>query len=226
MLDFDGTVSQTDVLDELILRFAVNDSWKKLEREWQNGVIGSYECLTKEFDLLRVQPDQLEAFLDQVPLDPGVGRLLKLLSAFEVPVAVLSDGVDLFINRLLGRLGVGPVAVRANTIAQHGDRIRLLCPNSSPICEVAAAHCKCKSAMMLHQPGRLTIYIGDGRSDLCPARKAGLVFAKSTLAVSLAREAIPYLSFDTLHDVADTLSLMWAEEPVKEESTSCRRGES
>src|ERR1700733_3670212 len=102
-LDFDGTISQTDVLDELIAQYAEDESWQDIESRWQAGKIGSRECLLREFALLRVTALELDRFLDRIELDPGVERLLRLLERHGVPVAILSDGVDLFIRKLLCR---------------------------------------------------------------------------------------------------------------------------
>jgi 2,3-diketo-5-methylthio-1-phosphopentane phosphatase len=210
-LDFDGTISQKDVLDELISRYAVNDSWKLIEERWQAGLIGSFECLSGEFALLRVGQPELERFLDDIPVDPGFLGLLQLLQERAVPVAILSDGIDWFIQRILGRLGVSGITIRSNTLKRRGTRLQLACPHVDAACESAAAHCKCASANQLLQPGRKTIYVGDGRSDLCPSRKAGTVFAKAALARSLEREGVGFIPFATLHDVAATLRAAWAQ---------------
>lgn len=217
LLDFDGTITSADMLDELVARFAADDSWKELERRWQACEIGSRECLGREFDLLRVSAEQLEAFLQTIELDPGVERLFTVAAARGVPLTIVSDGVDRFIEALLARLpaGVRPpgLAVRANAIEQRGDRLKLLYPHIHAECAAAAAHCKCRSAALRHAGGRSSIYIGDGLSDLCPARKAGAVFAKGRLAAALAREGIGYHPFHTLKDVAAALERAW-DEPI------------
>jgi 2,3-diketo-5-methylthio-1-phosphopentane phosphatase len=224
-LDFDGTVTQADVLDDLVARFAVDDSWKTVEAQWQAGQIGSYECLRQEFSLLRITPDQLDKFLDGVRLDPGVGRLFQLFVDYGVPVTILSDGVDCFIRKILERSGIRNVAVRANAMIQRGDRLELLCPHRDAACQVAAAHCKCHSARDLHQSGRRVIYIGDGRSDLCPARKVDLIFAKGTLAAHLALEGVPFIPFATLGEVSAILSSVWANCSIPDETgCQCRGG--
>jgi 2,3-diketo-5-methylthio-1-phosphopentane phosphatase len=209
-LDFDGTISRRDVLDELIVRFARDESWKLIEERWQAGQIGSRQCLSEEFALLDVSSDDLWRFIDTIELDPGAAGLVGLLAQHDVPVTILSDGVDGFIARILANHGLKGVAIRANAIAHRGRRLELACPNASSTCESGAAHCKCASARSLLGAGKTTIYVGDGRSDLCPARKAGAVFAKGVLAASLAREGRPFFPFATLGDVRDTLARRWA----------------
>lgn len=210
-LDFDGTITQCDVLDELIARFAADDSWKESERLWQAGEIGSFECLSKEFSVLRITPRQLDQFLDGISLDPGVGCLFQLLREAHTPVTILSDGVDVFIRRLLARLPAECLPenfeIRANAIVHRGERIELVCPHANPNCETGAANCKCSSARL--QPGRRPIYIGDGLSDLCPARKFEAVFAKGRLAEILRSEGKLFFPFVTLDDVTVTLAKNW-----------------
>ena len=208
-IDFDGTISREDVLDELVSRFSCNDSWKLVEERWRAGLIGSEECLRSEFRLLRVESAELARFLDQIHLDPGLKPLLDILAHYSVPVAILSDGIEAFIRRILNRHGLGHLTIRANRVRQHGDRLQFICPHRNAQCAAAAAHCKCNSAKLLAQPHRRSIYIGDGRSDLCPARQADTVFAKGALARSLSAEHVPYIPYSGLTDVTMALSNAW-----------------
>jgi 2-hydroxy-3-keto-5-methylthiopentenyl-1-phosphate phosphatase len=220
-LDFDGTISCNDVLDELIKRFAVDDSWKVAEKCWQDGRIGSRECLAAQFASVRVEAAALRDFLATIRLDPGIHDLLQLLKQHAVPVAILSDGVDFFIHTLLKAHGIDGLTVRSNTIEHEEDRLTLRCPHSSGHCESEAAHCKCASRNALGDADRKSIYVGDGRSDLCAARSSDLVFAKSTLAACLTREGKAFAPFSTLSDVAAALRSVWA--PSASHGKSARR---
>lgn len=130
-LDFDGTISTADVLDALIERYSANESWKLVEQRWQAGLIGSRECLEQEFALLRISAAELDRFLDHIHLDPGIKGLLELLASFDVPVAILSDGIDLFIHRILQRHGISGLTVRSNTVRHRGMQLELRCPHAS-----------------------------------------------------------------------------------------------
>jgi 2,3-diketo-5-methylthio-1-phosphopentane phosphatase len=208
-IDFDGTISAQDVLDELIRRFAVDDSWKLVELQWQQGLIGSYECLGKQIGLIRARQGEMMKFVDSIGLDPGVHRLLGLLDEARVPTRVVSDGIDLVIDRLLAKNGITGLEVRSNTVVRTGDRIALRAPHRREGCDSGSAHCKCGSIEALGDARRRTIYVGDGRSDLCPARKAECVFAKGNLAACLAKESRPFIPWTTLGDVAGHLSRAW-----------------
>jgi 2-hydroxy-3-keto-5-methylthiopentenyl-1-phosphate phosphatase len=208
-IDFDGTVTRRDSLDDLIVGYSIDDSWKESERRWQAGEIGSRECLEFEFGLLRISDGELARFLDSVEVDGGLAPLLRLLDQFAVPRAVLSDGIDSFIGAVLRRNGVADLPVYSNSIARNGLSMKLVCPFSDERCESAAAHCKCGSMGRVSQPPRASIYIGDGRSDLCPARRCEVVFAKGALAAALTRENRAFISFDGLLDVTDVLRRHW-----------------
>jgi 2,3-diketo-5-methylthio-1-phosphopentane phosphatase len=208
-IDFDGTITQQDVLDELIKRFAIDDSWKRIEQRWQEGTIGSRECLTAQLAVVRIADSQIDSFLDSIQLDPGLLDLIQVLDHHQVPVAVLSDGLDRFIGPLLRRTGLGHLKFRSNTFTRSTEILQLQCPFASPTCESASAHCKCRSMTDLAHPRTDWIYIGDGRSDLCPSRKSTCRFAKGVLAANLQREQLPFLPYENLHQIATLLKTLW-----------------
>jgi 2,3-diketo-5-methylthio-1-phosphopentane phosphatase len=208
-IDFDGTISVQDVLDEMIRRYATNDSWRIIEEQWQSGLIGSRHCLSAEFSLLRIFPDELHAFLGTIQVDPGFVALGRLCQERDVPLTIVSDGIEHFIRQVLGGQLLSNIALRANSVSHCGDRLELRCPHSSARCHSAAAHCKCDSVRTLSRQDRSSIYIGDGRSDLCPARSCDLVFAKGALAAALEKEGRPFIRFSGLGDVHQLLSEAW-----------------
>ena len=218
-LDFDGTLTRVDLLDHLISKYSRDDSWKRIEEQWRTGTIGSRECLALEFGLLDITQEQLAAELAAVELDPGAAELLDLLGEFQVPTAILSDGIDAFIDSILRSNGAKLPRIRANRLNVMQGRFQLECPHSSPTCTSASAHCKCSSAQLLSESGRMTIYVGDGRSDLCASRRADVVFAKGALAAALTAEGRAFIPFTTLRDVAAELTLAW-----KHANGAVRRG--
>jgi 2,3-diketo-5-methylthio-1-phosphopentane phosphatase len=207
-IDFDGTITQRDLLDDLIVQYAVDDSWKQIEQQWQAGEIGSRQCLAGQFALVRIGEAELEKFLDSVRLDPGCMPLLALLNKLAIPHAILSDGIDHFIARTLKQHQLN-VPIRSNTIDRTTMGMALRCPLQRANCRSAAAHCKCGSIEEIGSGGRVSIYIGDGRSDLCPARTVEHVFAKGALAAALDSEGRKFIRYETLDDVVEIMSREW-----------------
>jgi 2-hydroxy-3-keto-5-methylthiopentenyl-1-phosphate phosphatase len=126
-----------------------------------------------------------------------------------VPVVVLSDGVERFIREILARAGIAAPTIRANAVVHRGRALSLRPLHGASVCPVRSAHCKCESMRELGCGRRRAIYVGDGRSDLCAARTADIVFAKGALAAALDKEHRAFTLFSTLDDVASALESAW-----------------
>jgi len=62
-------------------------------------------------------------------------------------------------------------------------------------------NCKTSHLFRLRPHFRRVIYLGDGHSDMCPARYADLILAKADLAEYCQREGIRHLPFNSFADV-------------------------
>src|SRR5215467_1352590 len=101
-LDFDGTITRSDVVDR-ILRSYADPRWLEVEEEWKAGRIGSRECLRAQMDLVRAKPHQIDALVDTIEVDEGFAELLQTCARHGVGTHVISDGFDYCIARVLGR---------------------------------------------------------------------------------------------------------------------------
>lgn len=209
-IDFDGTITKKDVLASVIEQGCPDKSWKPLDAQYLSGEIGSSDCLRAQVAKLRLSKTEANAIVDGIPIDPAFRTLLALLRSYGIRPIVLSDGEHSFIRRFFDNHKLPTVYIRANTIEWSDTGMTIRCPWSGDECESAACHCKCRSIADLRPPGYKAVYVGDGRSDLCPARKADVVFAKATLAAVLKREGRSFLPFTTLADVVDMLSRAWS----------------
>jgi 2-hydroxy-3-keto-5-methylthiopentenyl-1-phosphate phosphatase len=209
-VDFDGTLTTCDVVDLIIRDHCATDEWRRLEEAWQAGRIGSRACLAGQLELVQADKDQLLEFVESLSLDPGAASLLALLRRHGVRATIVSDGIDWIIERIFRAHRLEPPSIRSNSLVRKGGSWKLICPHASNSCSVAAAHCKCASIERLATPGRARIYVGDGRSDLCAARKAHTRFAKGTLAAQLKSEGLSFIPYQTLHDVCQALGAAWS----------------
>jgi len=203
-IDFDNTITVGDVLDGVIERFSPDEGWRTLEAEWEEGRIGARVCLDGQLRGLRASWPEFERHLDGVALDPGFNALLELVRRERGQLTVVSDNFDLFVGHILRRSGLADVAFHANHLELAGDRVIPSFPFTNPNCP-DCAHCKKTHFIPPNDDGRRVVYIGDGRSDLCPARHADIVFAKASLLAHLHEERIPCMAFDGLTDVTRAL---------------------
>ncbi len=199
-IDFDNTITIGDVLDGLIERFSPGDGWRALEEAWAAGRISARDCLDGQLRGMRARWEDVAPWLDRVELDPGFWALRDLAAAEGIELTVVSDNFDRILAHILARHGFAGVAFRANHVDWAGDRLIPSFPFRNPDCP-GCAHCKKTLFLPPHADGREVVYIGDGRSDLCPARHADRVFAKAGLLAALRGEGVPCTAFAGLSDV-------------------------
>ncbi|MBC7289049.1 MAG: archease [Armatimonadetes bacterium] len=215
--DFDGTVTKEDV--GLLMLNAVGDplGWE-LEERWRRGEIDSRECLSGQWRLGHWSAESLEQFIASVETDAGFVELWRLVLARHARLVIVSDGLDLYLDPLLRRMGFEPCAGEAvlahdfggcvPRYVNHGwlqdGKVRVSFPHGSELCDLCA-NCKVEHIFRLRPHFRRVIYIGDGHSDMCPARYADLVFAKGHLADDLRERGIGFVLFRQLTEVVEVL---------------------
>jgi 2-hydroxy-3-keto-5-methylthiopentenyl-1-phosphate phosphatase len=198
--DFDNTMTSYDVLDAIIERFAVDDEWKVFEKDWAEGKIGSRECLKGQFKSLRATKDEMIEYVSEVKVDPYFSALLQLLASAGVEPIITSDSFTFVINQILRSNEIKGIKVYANQLRFSGKKLIPMFPLSNHLCG-KCAHCKKKQLLNSRSRSRLLVYVGDGRSDRCPAQAADLVFAKSSLIRYCADIHKPCVEFNDLSEV-------------------------
>ena len=200
--DFDGTITPTDVIDNVLQRFA-GPEWETIEQEWLDGHIGSRECLSRQLALIKATPAELLAYFDSVEIDPDLPDFVVYVMGLGASIEVVSDGIEQGIARILSRNYVTLLPIIANRLRQVDQNSwRIDFPYSSDACRAASGNCKCKST----PSGKRVLVIGDGRSDMCVAATADFVFAKDSLAKHCEDNGIPYARFDTFADLPALLA--------------------
>ena len=193
--DFDGTISTVDVTDSLLERFAA-PSWLVIEDSWKRGLIGSRECMQQQVELIDATREEIEAHLDTIEIDPGFPAFVAECEQRDIPLIVLSDGIDFAIHHVLRRHRLHRLRVFSNQLRQVSERrFKLGFPNSRVSCESGSGMCKCAYIMGDPLEPTRSLLIGDGRSDFCGARAADLVFAKTSLLTFCQKQQLPHQAF-------------------------------
>lgn len=200
--DFDNTITTFDTIDDMIVRFSINDKWKKLEYDWTKGKIGSRKCLDGQIRNIRITKAELNRYLRQVRLDPYFKKILALLRANKVQVFILSDNFDYVLERVLRSNKIRGISVFCNRLAFKGDRLIPIFRFTDKRCNICA-HCKKNNLLANIGRGYFTIYVGDGLSDVCPSKNTDLIFAKESLMRRLKAGGIKHVAYESLKDVYD-----------------------
>jgi len=206
--DFDGTITQEDLGLATMGRFATGDWWA-IETAWRDGEISSMECLQRQFAMVEASEEELHAFYQSVPIDEAFVPFVQACRAAGVDVAVLSDGLDFYIEIVLRRVGLADLPYVANHLRFENGEMVIEFPHQAADCS-KCGNCKRDHARRLAGEYDVVAFVGDGHSDRCVAGHADPVFAKSHLREYCQSERIPFTPFETF---ADLLSVprQWAD---------------
>jgi 2,3-diketo-5-methylthio-1-phosphopentane phosphatase len=200
VLDFDGTITAVDLLDEMAQRFGDPDVYQEVEDGIHAGTITLQECITREFEPVTVPLEEMIAWvLTNVEMRPGLPELVARVRARGWGVRVLSSGFGEIIGPVLLHMGIEGVEILANSLDARPDGWRVLWRDEE-ICPVCGEACK-RAGL----PDGEIVYVGDGISDRCAALAADRVFATRALARYLDEQAVPYESFADFHDIRRAL---------------------
>jgi 2-hydroxy-3-keto-5-methylthiopentenyl-1-phosphate phosphatase len=216
--DFDGTVVTGDVGNALFRTFAGVRAVAIVEK-YLKGTINARECLLRECEAVgTVSRDDLEAFADGFALDGGFPAFVSFCRAHEMPIVILSDGLDFYVKRILERHGFGSIPFFANkTVFSTDAELTTLSaefPYRDEHCD-QCGNCKRNHIAVQSADDDVVIYIGDGISDRCPVRYADVVFAKNDLIKNCQESNISYFEYHDFVDVRKRLERLRGRKLVK-----------
>jgi 2,3-diketo-5-methylthio-1-phosphopentane phosphatase len=202
-VDYDGTITDADTFDVLVRRLAGDGPWNEIEGRLHRGELSLREALEREAELVRIGFDEAAALLErEVRFDPSFAGFVEACEANNVPVTIVSSGVDSLIRLALRREGLERLTVVANSVdaLPTGWRFRFRDPvgngtDKAAIVEAARAR------------GVHTVFIGDGRSDYDAALAADRAFVKrhGHLERFLAQRGIAFELFTSFAEITRAL---------------------
>jgi len=197
--DFDGTFAAKDIGNRLFTHFSGGKNKELIER-WKKGEISSRECLLGEAEMARLSVEDFHGFLDRCELRDGAEEFYQKITGAGIPFYIVSDGIDIYIEHILGRRGLNGIDYFCNRGRIAGNRMFLEFPYDNDGCQRCGT---CKGARMARILEGLdtkprVIFIGDGLSDICALPHADLIFARGDLLEycrSHGYEAVEYRDF-------------------------------
>lgn len=210
-IDFDGTITDTDITDAIIQRFA-RPGWEEAERLWEAGRIGSRECLERQFSLIDAPLERLLEYAGTFTIDKEFSSFISCLKRMDIPYAIISDGFEVIIRRILGQAGLKGMPVYANRLTAENGALKAAFPYSSRNCPSGV--CKSEVARTLSD-GSPVVHIGDGRSDFCVSEDALWVYSKGKLTDFCVDRGIPHVEFNGFADIRMSLEALVARIPAR-----------
>ena len=203
VVDFDGTVTERAVSYMLLERFG-RPGWRDLDKAYAAGELTAREVIARQFAMVDASDQQVSDFARQhVQLREGFTEFVSHLRGLGYPVAITSEGLDIYIDPVLEENGVEYVNVFYNEATRDaGGRLVPHYPHPDMDCE-ECGNCKSGLVKALQADGNYVVFIGNGRTDVCPARYANIVFARDGLARKLQEEGRPFILFEDFHDIME-----------------------
>lgn len=200
LTDFDGTVTQVDVGHLIFQRFS-DPGWERAAAAWKRGEISSKARLEAQCRRTAVEPERLEAFALAQPLDPHFPEFAEWCESRGIELAIVSDGLDFYIERILRAHGLDHIQVLANHL-EFEEGTGQFIPRF-PYFDLGCGQCaNCKAYHLQHlADGDEAVFIGNGLSDRCPAAVADHLFAKDDLARYCEQAGIPFEPFRDFGDI-------------------------
>jgi 2-hydroxy-3-keto-5-methylthiopentenyl-1-phosphate phosphatase len=204
VVDFDGTVTEQDLLDTIAQRFGDPEVYRQVDEGLDEGRLALREVITREYEpVTRPLAEVVEWELGNVRIRQGFRDLVELARDRGWRFVIVSSGFHELIEPILAHEGVD-VELHANRVDPRADGWRVLWQYDES-CENCGESCK-RSIVREFAGGDEIVYVGDGYSDRCAAEAADRVFATKGLARYLEQRGVPYEPFDDFHDVARGLA--------------------
>jgi 2-hydroxy-3-keto-5-methylthiopentenyl-1-phosphate phosphatase len=204
VVDFDGTVTEQDLLDTIASRFGDPVVYQEVEDGLDEGWMPLREVITREFEPVRRPLDEIVSWeLENVSIRPGFRDLVHLARKRGWRFVIVSSGFHELIEPILEREGV-EVELHANRVDPDPDGWRVLWQYEDD-CDACGESCK-RSVVREFARDDEIVYIGDGYSDRCAAEASDRVFATRGLARYLDERGLPYERFDDFHEIAARLA--------------------
>jgi 2-hydroxy-3-keto-5-methylthiopentenyl-1-phosphate phosphatase len=147
------------------------------------------------------------AFAKPKTMRSGLPQLLDFLDREQVPFVVISGGVRVMVETVLGELADRMAGIHAVDLDITGDRLKVVSPFEGGTELVS------KVDVIAQYPCDEAIVIGDSITDLNMALTAPVVFARDRLAVYLQESETPYIGWEDFHDIRQNLAQQWQVTP-------------
>jgi len=197
--DFDGTITHVDSCNIIIdhcmgreARRAIDDKIAGGEFSFRQGYDAQFSHVTMTWE------ESLALLHGKNGVDPTFPPFVRQLAHKQIPLTILSAGIEQIIREHLDTVGLADLDIRANRIRIENHRWRVEYFDDTPFGNDKAAAVREAAAQGFH-----TVFIGDGISDFPVASVADILFAKRgyRLEKYCVSQGIDFHPFDNFDDV-------------------------
>lgn len=214
-VDFDGTISKADVGDSFLDAFGNPEKNAEVVKLWMEDKLTSPQLW--EILLAYVKdytPEKFDSFIQTMEIDSTFPAFVNYCRENEFEIRVLSDGFDIYINKIMERENIKGLEIYSNKAIVKNGTIIPVFPYGDEECK-QCGNCKRNHVLTFSDEDDYSIYIGDGYSDKCPIQYCDFVFAKSSLLRYCEMNRITFFPFKDFNDVMKKIEELKSKKRLK-----------
>ena len=203
--DFDGTITEDDAAYVLLDTFARGD-WRQILQWYKEHRISVGQFNTRAFAMVKAdKPTLIRIIKSKVKIRAGFQELVTYCREKDFKLVIVSNGLNFYIKTLLKELGLENLEVHAAQALFHpeGMKVQYVGPDGEQLNDGLK---EVYTKLFLSQ-GYRVIYVGNGDSDILPAKLAHRVFARGELLTYCKENNLKCKPFENLIDVVTALEL-------------------
>jgi len=204
--DFDGTITQDDQSFLLLDTFG-KGNWRQLLAEYREGKISVSHFNIRAFAMVKEDKQTLLDFIkSKIKIRAGFSELLTYCRRNGFQFIIISNGLDFYIDAILKHIGVQNIKVFAAQahFGSRGIEVKYMGLNESH----SEGDFKETYVRLFLANGYRVIYVGNGLSDISPAKLAHHIFARDELLAYCKEASLNCTPFIDLNDVVRGLELL------------------
>ena len=206
LCDFDGTIVNIDTAEKALDLFA-DPSWRRVEEGFERGEVSFEDSLRKEYAMIAASPESILKELDRITvLRPHFEKLVEYCKSNQLPLVVVSGGLEFCIQHFLGRGNWKSfITIHAPKTRRVGNGYEVTFPK---IFKSSSTDFKEDLVTFHKSRSERVFFIGNGRGDFPAAKQSNYVFAikASKLAQLCKRAGVACKEIDDFQEVVDIVS--------------------
>jgi len=200
-IDFDGTITRTDVGEALFIEFGDAARAREIVDMYLKDEISSKQTWVLLCESINdFDEKSFEEFLQTIEIDEYFKNFISFCEENEIETFILSDGLDYYIDKILKRENLNRLKLYSNKLKIENGKFYPSFPYTDEECS-ECANCKRNHIITNSSEEDITIYIGDGWSDKCPAKFCDFIFAKDSLLKYCEKNRISYYPYRNFREV-------------------------
>ncbi len=204
--DFDDTITLGNVSFAIREKFGP-PNWLDMENDYLSGRYSVEESNIRQYGLIKTTKQELETFVvQQTRIRLGFANFNAYCRQAGVTLVIVSSGLDIYIRPVLAAIGLDNIEFHSGTarITSSGIVVKY----TDPFFREIRSGFKESYVRYYKNKGNLVAYVGDGISDIIPAREADFSLGRSSLLDHARKEGTdchPFESFDDVTKIIESI---------------------